>query len=117
ATIYELSELVASGATTSEVVHYAERALVPLLQLRRCLFVSGPSDETVSRIEPDGSVYIGSLRWDVHALGLPGTSLELPVVTQGREVGRFVLQPTPGVPVSIERRVVAVALADQVGAA
>ena len=31
-------------------------------------------------------------------------------------LGRFVLEPTPGVGVPLERRVVAVALADQVGA-
>ena len=35
----------------------------------------------------------------------------------GRVEGRFVLTPTPGYPVSLERRVVAIAIADQVGAA
>jgi hypothetical protein len=32
-------------------------------------------------------------------------------------MGRFVLTPTPGVPVSVERRIVARSLADLVGAA
>jgi len=41
----------------------------------------------------------------------------LPVVGAGRSLGRFVLIPTPGVGVSKERRLSAVALADQVGAA
>jgi hypothetical protein len=36
------------------------------------------------------------------------------VLARGREVGRFVLIPTPGVPTSLEERVVAVAIADQV---
>jgi hypothetical protein len=35
---------------------------------------------------------------------------------RGREVGRFVLTPTPGVPVSRERRVAAVSLVDLVAA-
>jgi hypothetical protein len=35
----------------------------------------------------------------------------------GRTFGRYVLAPTPGLPISLERRLVAVALADQVAAA
>jgi hypothetical protein len=49
-------------------------------------------------------------------MGLPGPEIELLVQNQGRTLGRFVLTPTPGYPVSRERRVVAVAIADQVGA-
>jgi len=43
--------------------------------------------------------------------------IDLVVHGRGRPHGRFVLTPTPGVPVSWDRRVVAVALADQAGAA
>jgi hypothetical protein len=50
-------------------------------------------------------------------MGLPGSELELLVEGRGQTLGRFVLEPTPGVPVSRQRRVVAVAIADQVGAA
>jgi hypothetical protein len=39
------------------------------------------------------------------------------VLARGRPVGRFVLTPHPGVGVTLERRIVAVALADQVGGA
>ena len=39
------------------------------------------------------------------------------MLARGRPVGRFVLVPTPGTGVSLERRIVAVALADQAGAA
>jgi len=53
----------------------------------------------------------------VHRVGLPGPELELPVQGRGRILGRFVLKPTPGYPVSKQRRIVAVALAAQVGAA
>ena len=38
------------------------------------------------------------------------------VQSQGRPLGRFVMTPTAGYEVSYERRVVAVAIADQVGA-
>ncbi len=50
-------------------------------------------------------------------MGLPGGEVELPVEYQGRFYGRYVLVPTPGRPISRERRIVASALADQVGAA
>ena len=47
---------------------------------------------------------------------LPAAGVELLVMGRGRLLGRFVLDPTPGTGVSLEQRVVAVALADQVGA-
>ena len=53
--------------------------------------------------------------WAVDSLGLPGPEIDLLVQVQGRVLGRFVMTPTPGTPVSYERRVVAVAIADQVG--
>jgi hypothetical protein len=36
------------------------------------------------------------------------------VLARGREIGRFVLIPTPGIATTLEERVVAVAIADQV---
>ncbi len=41
----------------------------------------------------------------------------MPVLARGQQIGRFVLDPAPGAGVSLESRVVAVAIADQVGAA
>ena len=68
------------------------------------------------RIEHNGDVLLGGRVWGVHELGLPGSEVELPVQDRGLVVGRFVLTPTPAWPVSQQRRVVAVALSDQVGA-
>jgi hypothetical protein len=69
------------------------------------------------QIQKDGGVLLGGKVWQVESMGLPGPELELPVQGRGRTEGRFVLTPTPGYPVSLERRVVAIAIADQVGAA
>jgi hypothetical protein len=66
-------------------------------------------------IEHAGRVVLGGRTWAVDQLGLPGPEIALLVQIQGRTLGRFVLIPTPGIPVSLERRVVAVAIADQVG--
>jgi hypothetical protein len=69
------------------------------------------------QIESDGQVLIGGAVWAVDVMGLPGRTLELLVRSRGQSQGRFVLTPTPGYPVELQRRVVAVAIADQVGAA
>jgi hypothetical protein len=69
------------------------------------------------QIENDGHVLIGGSVWAVDVMGLPGPELELLVRSRGQTQGRFVLKPTPGYPVELQRRVVAVAIADQVGAA
>ena len=47
---------------------------------------------------------------------LPADGVELPVLARGQHIGRFVLVPTPGQAVSLEERLVAVAIADQVAA-
>jgi K+-sensing histidine kinase KdpD len=115
--IYSLSELVASGSPAERVIEVASDALTELLQLRGCRFVEGISRQRLTRIEHDGTVHLGAFRWGAHQMGLPGRELELQVYSQGRQLGRFLMEPTPGLPISLERRVVAVAIADQVGSA
>ncbi len=115
--IYELSELVAGGAPAERVIGVATDALIELLQLRSCRFVEGVSTQRLTRIEHDGTVHLGTFRWAAHQMGLPGRELELQVYSQGRQLGRFLVEPTPGSPIPLERRVVAVAIADQVGSA
>ena len=48
---------------------------------------------------------------------LPEQGVDLPVLALvgTRKIGRFVLIPTPGIATNVEERVVAVAIADQVG--
>jgi K+-sensing histidine kinase KdpD len=115
--IYYLSELVAAGSDQDQVIEQARVELTELLHLRACRFDLEPSDQPVTRIEKDGNVNVGSLRWGADQMGLPGKELELLVQYRGQRRGRFVLVPTPGWPVSVQRRIVAVAIADQVGAA
>jgi K+-sensing histidine kinase KdpD len=115
--IHGLSELSASGAPREAIIQRARMELIELLQLRACRFESQTTDHPALRIEPDGHVLLGGSVWSVDRLGLPGPELDLPVQGRGRPQGRFVLTPTPGYPVSLERRIVAVAIADQVGTA
>jgi K+-sensing histidine kinase KdpD len=113
--IYTLSELAASGAPTPDVIERARGELVGLLYLRSCRYDEGASARTMARIEHDGQVVHGGALWAVDQIGLPGPEVELVVQGRGQPLGRFLLTPTPGLPVSLQRRVVAVALADQVG--
>jgi len=115
--IHRVSELTASGSPSGEVIERATAELVDLLHLRDCRFESHQAERPVPRIERDGRVKVAGALWEVHRLGLPGPESELVVSARGRTMGRFVLKPTPGLAVSLQRRVVAVAIADQVGAA
>ena len=85
-----------------------------LLSLEDCRFVREPPSEKGARIDPDGTVRLNPLQWPTSA-GLPTRRVELPVRGGGRNVGTFILTPTPSLPISQERCVVAVALADQLG--
>jgi K+-sensing histidine kinase KdpD len=115
--LHSLSALSASGAPREVVIQRARTELIELLHLRACRYEAASTEQPALRIERDGQVKLGAETWNVDQLGLPGPTLELLVQERGRTQGRFVLTPTPGYPVSLERRVVAVAIADQVGAA
>jgi K+-sensing histidine kinase KdpD len=115
--IYGVSELASSGAPALEVIERVRTELVELLHLRSCRYEPGPAERSRMRLERNGHVIIGGKLWGVHEMGLPGPELELLVQARGHTLGRFVLRPTPGLPVSFQRRIVAVAITDQVGAA
>lgn len=103
--IQRLADHVVAGEDPAEVILAAEAELTGLLDLADCRFVAQPYGEGVLvRLE----------RGD--RFGLPAEGAELEVLVRGRPAGRFVLTPNPGAELSLEQRVVAVALADQVGA-
>lgn len=115
--IYYLSELVASGASAERIIERATAELISLLHLRRCRFATTPAEKGAAVIDHDGSVRLGEVVWGVDQMGLPGREVELEVQSRGSERGHFLMEPTPGWSVSTARCVVAVAIADQVGAA
>jgi Domain of unknown function (DUF4118) len=116
--VHRLAEMVACGASTADVVAVAEQQLTELLSLQGCSFESPSGTENVAVLHRSGALD-GLHLYRVARVGfeLPRPGLALPVLAEGREVGRFILSPTEGVGTSIDQRVVAVAVADQVGAA
>lgn len=119
ARIHGVAELVAAGEPAEFVVMAVATELRDLLALSDCVFEPsrGLDEKPLPEIERSGSVRFGQLRWATEHIGLPGDRVVLPINSGGRSYGRYLLQPTPGRPLDFDLRVVAVALADQVGAA
>ena len=119
--LHRLADLAARGAPSSEVVDAAVAELTQLLSLRSCHFEVPPYEGTFVRLERSGVIPrpSGLVVWTRvgrRGVELPHEGAALPVLHRGAEVGRFLLVPQPGEGASLEERVVAVALADQVGA-
>lgn len=114
--IHRVAERAARSQETSEVILAAEEELTGLLTLRSCRFEALPFLPALPRLERSGYIDSRVLQLRDDGFELPAAGVELPVYGRGQPLGRFVLEPTPGAGVSLERRVVAVAIADQVGA-
>ena len=117
AQLHSVTELAASGRDPQVVVAAATDELRDLLALRKVQFTVHDTDAASARLTPDGEVRVGSVTWPTGDLGLPTQSVDLPVRGGGWVLGHFRLTPTPGKPVPADRLLVAVAIADQVGAA
>ena len=119
--IHRVAEVAASGADVATVIATAQDELRALLTLHESRFEAMPfDDDTVRpRLGRNGSIELQPMMRFArtgHRSGfeLPEDGVDLPVLARGREIGRFVLIPTPGVATTLEERVVAVAIADQV---
>lgn len=117
--LHAIAELVAAGEKPDFAVVSVAGELRYLFGLKDCVFERAPFDvlPRIARFERSGNVVLGGLNWGVGTMGLPGKNVELVVQGYGRVFGRYLLTPTPGRPVSFDRRIIAVALADQVAAA
>jgi hypothetical protein len=114
--LHNVTDLAARGAVPEDVARAAADGLRRLLHLRTCTFATGDAG-VAARVRPDGEVRVGDVVWNTGDLGLPHRGVDLPVRAGGEVVGHFVLVPEPGVPVGRDALLVAVSLADQVGAA
>ena len=93
--------------------------LIRLLTLRSCRFQHGVAGiGRPARLQHDGSLIVQHRAWDVDAEGFPAdTDIELLVESGGLFQGRFLMTPDRAARPTLEQRLLAVALADQVGAA
>jgi K+-sensing histidine kinase KdpD len=117
--INNAARAVATGGSAPALIDQVSSQLVQLLSLRSCIFQYGVAGlGRPARLHRDGSITFGHLRWDTDGNGLPAyTDVELLVEGGGIFQGRFLMTPAPGARPGLERRLLAVAFADQVGAA
>lgn len=115
--MHAVTELVAEGESSEFVTVVAATELRDLLHLRDCRFTGSAAATGATHITPNGGVLIGTVPWSTARFGLPTNEVDLPVRNHGLVLGHFLLTPTPTYPVTDERLRVAVAIADQVGAA
>lgn len=117
--LHAIAETVAAGESPEIAVMSVAGELRYLFGLKDVMFERAPFEAMprIARFERSGNVIFGGMSWGVGTMGLPGKYVELVVQGYGRVFGRYLLTPTPGKPVSFDRRIIAVALADQVAAA
>jgi hypothetical protein len=115
--IHRVAESVAQGEPLDDLILSVAAEISGALMLTDCRFDRSPAEPLAAVLGHDGRVVAPHHRHARAGVGLPPDGLQLSVLGRGREVGRLVLMPTPGVSVSRERRLIAVALADQLGQA
>ena len=115
----EALELSATGRSPSALARAVEAQLVEVLALSSCRYQAGVAGlGGPARLGRDGQVVLDGRVVDVEDAGLPvDVPIEVLVEGHGTTHGRFLLQAAPGVRPSLARRRLAVALADQLGAA
>jgi hypothetical protein len=115
--LHRVAEQVAAGASAQDVLESVRAELTDLLSLRACTFEQPPFGTPLPRLGRNGSIDIPRRRIVRGEFTLPAEGVEIPVLGRGRQVGRLVLEPEPDVGVSLEERIVAIAISDQLGAA
>jgi len=113
------AQAVATGGSPSELVDQVSARLTDLLSLRTCRFEYGKAGlGRPARLRNDGQVVTEHRTWNVAVEGLPSdTDIELLVENAGVLQGRFLMRAKPDARPTLEQRLVAIAFAEQVGAA
>ena len=115
------SRMVAEGdAPVSTLIEVVARQIADVLGADTCSFVAGPVHDTrIALLDHDGVLTRGGSKVDVDRVGLPNDEYVALLVRRGpRVIGHFLVAATTAVTYpSLERRQVAVLLADQVAAA
>jgi hypothetical protein len=116
--LYVIAEMLAAGRKTDDIVTSVAEQLHDVLFLENCRFDPTVFDSNSPLLDRAGELHYGRLNWSLAADGLPNRDVILPVESQGRRFGCYVLRgPALGVPLSQDRRLAAVALSDLAGSA
>ena len=108
-------ELAARGSDIEDVVSSARAELIGLFGLVDCAYETGTAHGALPHLGIHGSIEGAPLVAANSEFLLPPGGVELPVVGRGIEFGRLVLFASESVSAPLQKRVVAVAIADQLG--
>jgi hypothetical protein len=119
--IRRLADQVARGHESADVIATARDELVELFRLVDCQFEAAPFRDRLALPQLERNGVVAHRRYRMKPGGdleveLPAEGIALPVLSRGQIVGRFILDFGPDSGATLEQRVVAIALADQVGA-
>jgi hypothetical protein len=114
--LHRVGEITAEGAPPVDIVATARRELVRILQLDGCEFDESKEPSSLPVLEHSGTFRAARFQYVRGGFTLP-SGIELEVRSRGERLGRFVLHGRPDTPVTVDARIAAVVIADQVGAA
>jgi K+-sensing histidine kinase KdpD len=113
--LYRVIELAARGGDVEDVVSSARAELIGLFDLVDCVFETTPSESALPRLGIRGAIEGAQLVATHTDFLLPPGGVEIPVFGRGREFGRLVLYASESVRASMQKRLVAIAIADELG--
>jgi hypothetical protein len=112
--LLRVAELSARGADVDDVVLSARAELIGLFGLDECVYQAERSGPDLPRLGNRGALEGTKLiAWGEFLL--PTGGVEVSVMGRGRELGRLVLYAAEATRASLEKRLVAIAIADELG--
>jgi len=109
-----VADLSAKGADVDDVVSSVRAELIGMFNLVDCVYEPAPTGTPLPRLGERGALEGTPLVvWGDFVL--PTGGVELPVRGRGRDLGRLILYTYDATPASVEKRLVAVAIADELG--
>jgi Domain of unknown function (DUF4118) len=113
--LYRIAEFSARGGDVDDVVSAVRAELIGLFDLVECVFEATTSGTQLPRLGSRGALEGADLVLYGRDFVIPAGGVELPVVGRGHQFGRLVLFAHEATEAPIEKRLVAVAIADELG--
>jgi K+-sensing histidine kinase KdpD len=112
--LYRVAELASRGAELDDVIAAARAELIGLFDLIDCVYQPDRSGPELPRLGHKGAFEHARLV-ALEEFMMPAGGIEIPVRGRGRDYGRMVLYATGDTVAPLEKRLVAVAIADELG--